>query len=221
MAEVMTRLMGGLGNQMFQYAAGHALARHLAVPLVIDRTFLDRRGPDVTWTPRAFELGAFQAPVTFATAGQVRRARKELDDPFHRRLKRIVPFLFTDRCHVERSKTFDPAFFQLTAPVCIEGYWQSELYFKQYATELRERLFVPKAPPSQANSELLDAIGSCTSASIHVRRGDYVTLPDANRYHGVCSVDYYERNARWLVEERGVERFFIFSDDADWVQANI
>lgn len=221
MAQVITRLMGGLGNQMFQYAAGHALAQHLGVPLLLDRVFLDRRGPDVTWTPRSFELDVFKVPIAFASAAQVTHARKELDDAGHRRLKRLLPFLFRDRCFLERSKLFDPSFFSTKAPIYIEGYWQNERYFLRHMDELRQQLFVPKGPVSATNSALLNDIGSGVSASIHIRRGDYVSLPEASRYHGVCSIDYYERNARWLVEERGVERFFVFSDDADWVEANI
>ncbi|MBK9758770.1 MAG: alpha-1,2-fucosyltransferase [Flavobacteriales bacterium] len=221
MEQVITRLMGGLGNQMFQYAAGYSLAQRLGVPLLLDRTFLDHRGPEVTWTPRPFELDVFQLPIAFASADDVGRVRRELDDTIYRRTKRILPFLFKDRCYVERGRTFEPTFFDLAAPVYIEGYWQDERYFLAHATELRETLFVPKAQPSATNAALLDAIRSTVSASIHVRRGDYVSLPDANRYHGVCSTDYYTSNAQWLVEHRGVQHFFIFSDDPAWVDANI
>ncbi|HEY0977967.1 MAG TPA: alpha-1,2-fucosyltransferase [Flavobacteriales bacterium] len=220
MSKVITRLMGGLGNQMFQYAAGHALARRLAVPLLLDRTFLDQRGPQVTWTPRHFELGVLRAPITFATEAEVRRARLELDDVQHRRWKRLLPMFFKDACFVERVRIHDPAFEQLTAPVYLDGYWQNERYFSDTAEALRHELFLPAAEPAPRNADLMEQMGSCVSASLHVRRGDYVSLPEAASFHGVCSVDYYQDSARWLVEQ-GVDHFFVFSDDPDWVKTNI
>lgn len=220
MGQVIARLMGGLGNQMFQYAAGHALATRLGVPLLLDRTFLDERGAHITWTPREFALDVLHVPIRFATVEQVREARRELDDSAYRRWKRLLPLLFRDACFVERGRTFDPRFEGLNAPIYLDGYWQSERYFRAHATEIRERLFLPSPEPSPVNAELMRRMGNCVSASMHVRRGDYVSLPEASGFHGICSVDYYTDNAHWLVEQ-GVEHIFVFSDDPEWVQAHI
>src|SRR5690349_11926411 len=211
MAHVIVRLMGGLGNQMFQYATGLAQAQRLKVPLLIDRTWLDHRNGNTT--PRELELDLFQAPIAFATSEQIRALRRTCDQRAYRIGHRLLPFLFAQHCFRERTKGFDPAIQTLKAPIHLEGYWQNERYFNTIADRLREELFVPKARPSARNEELAASIRSTASASIHVRRGDYVSNAEVNRVHGVCSTEYYESSARSLAEEHGLQHFFLFSDD--------
>lgn len=220
MGMVVTRLMGGLGNQMFQYAAGYALALRLGVPLLLDRTFLDSRPPGMDWTPREMALDVLQAPLRFASEDTVRILRRPIDRRFHRQLHRLLPFLYAD-IHLERGTEFDSGFLRHKAPVYLEGFWQNEGYFIDVAHALRNDLFVPMAKPSSANVVLLGAIKGCVSASLHVRRGDYVSNVSAQRHHGTCSVDYYVNAACELAEQHGVEHFFVFSDDPEWAAANI
>ncbi|MBL7985604.1 MAG: alpha-1,2-fucosyltransferase, partial [Flavobacteriales bacterium] len=210
MSYVITRLMGGLGNQLFQYATGSTLASRLGVPHLLDRTFLDQRGPNVTWTPRELELDVLQAPLEFATADQVHRARRELDVRWYRLLHRALPFI-RSLCMVERDRLYDPRLAERTAPVYLDGYWQNERYFASRAHDLRNRLFVPRDRPSEHNTAVLARIRSTVSASLHIRRGDYVSLESASAYHGICTLEYYSSSARHLAEHVGVERFFIFS----------
>ncbi|MBZ0207940.1 MAG: alpha-1,2-fucosyltransferase [Flavobacteriales bacterium] len=221
MESVIIRLMGGLGNQMFQYATGYTVAKQLDVPLLLDRTFLDSRPKGMTWTPRSFELDVFQLPITFASEKQVVRMRRELDDRWYRSAKRVFPDLFPSKCFVERGTGFDPAIFQCSAPVYLEGFWQNEGYFVSEANALRNTLFVLKRDLSEKNAALLSSIRSTRSASIHIRRGDYVTNSEAGRYHGACSVEYYTSSAALLVQQHDVDHFFIFSDDPRWVKTNI
>jgi hypothetical protein len=220
MSMVVTRLMGGLGNQMFQYAAGHALASRLGVPLLLDRTFLDSRPPGMDWTPRELALDVFHAPLRFASESTVRGMRRPIDQRLHRQIHRIVPFLYTDVL-LQRDTGSDPAFFELKAPVYLEGFWQNEHYFAEVADKLREDIFVPTGCLTGKNVTLLDTIRGCVSASVHVRRGDYISNKIAHLHHGSCSVDYYTRAARELAGDHGVEHFFVFSDDPEWAAANI
>ena len=220
MSQVITRLMGGLGNQMFQYAAGKALATRLAVPLLVDRSFLDDPASGTT-TRRELELDAFRLPLEFAGPAEVNSLRRAHDQRIHRLANRLAPAIIKDRVFRERGTGFDPAFTKLRGPVFLEGYWQNEQYFNSIADELRTDLFVPRSAPSARNAELLTSIQGATSASLHVRRGDYISDPNANSFHGVCSVDYYMAGAKELAAEKGVDHFFLFSDDPDWVKANI
>lgn len=221
MDSVITRLMGGLGNQMFQYATGLAVARRLGVPLLLDRTFLDSRPPEMNWTPRDVELDVFPIPIAFADERQVERIRRELDERWYRVARRLLPGLFPRRCMVQRGTGYDLAVFTHQAPLYLEGFWQNERYFLPLAGELREKAFVPKEAPSADNTRLLDAIKSGNSASIHIRRGDYVENPEASGYHGTCSLEYYTAAAKLLAEEQGVDRFFVFSDDPEWARTNL
>jgi hypothetical protein len=221
MNSVIVRLMGGLGNQMFQYATGFSVAKRSGVPLLLDRTFLDSRPAGMNWTARAFELDVFRLPYTFADPLLVERMRRELDHRWYRPVQRRFPWIFPPKCFVQQGTAFAPAVFQRKAPLYLEGFWQNEGFFSQVADELRTALFVPKEGISEKNAALLELIRSTRSACIHVRRGDYVANAEANRYHGTCSVNYYTSSAASLAEKQGVDRFFIFSDDPQWVKDNI
>ena len=219
MSHVITRLKGGSGNQMFQYAAGHALATRLGVPLLIDRSFLDLRGKKVDWTLRDFELDVFRLPITFATAEQV--AELDLrDDP----LSRLRQAIFDPRSAnvlKENSLRWNEAFEHCSAPVLLDGFWQNERYFNSVADQLRNELFLPMDPPSPENAAIIQAIERQVSASVHIRRGDYVHDPVTAAYHGALPLAYYEEAAAWLIENKGVDHFFVFSDDPTWVLENL
>lgn len=218
---IVARLMGGLGNQMFQYAAGKSLAERLHVPLLLDRGFLDHKPANAGYTLRDYELDVFNIEAGIADTKLVTGMRKTLDSRSFRRASRIFPFLFSSPVFFETEKTYMKTFEQLKDPAYLEGYWQSEKYFLPIAKRLREKDFTPVAPVSGLNAELLGQIKNSNAASIHVRRGDYVHNESSNKFHGTCSIDYYERSAKMLAEKTGVENFFVFSDEPDWVKANI
>ncbi|MCB0764671.1 MAG: alpha-1,2-fucosyltransferase [Flavobacteriales bacterium] len=220
MALVITRLMGGLGNQMFQYAAGYALSRRWNVPLFVDPGFLDARPPGMNWTPRELELDVLKAPLSFPTDQQVRSYRRELDVRAVRVAHRYFPRVFRSRCFVERGPGFDPAFLRIKPPIYLEGFWQNEAYFRGVANELRA-CFEPKGSPTASVRRTLEDIRTLRSASVHVRRGDYVLNAEASAFHGTCSPAYYQDASRWLVREHGVEHFHVFSDDPDWARKNL
>ena len=208
---VITQLMGGLGNQMFQYAAGYSLAKLLGVPLLLDRIFLDSRPAEMSWTRRSLELDAFRLSIEFAPDEMVERMRRDRWFASFRR----------SECFKESAKNFDERFFRLQAPVLIDGYWQCERYFASHADALRNELFVPKDPPSPENLRIRDAISQSTSVSLHIRRGDYVTNTEAGRFHGMPSLSYYTKAVEELRTQHGVDRCFIFSDDPEWTAANL
>ena len=212
---IIVRLMGGLGNQMFQYAAGKALADRLGVPLQLDRTFLNQRSENPGYTLRNFELDVFQIAADIAEKSVVTRMKMQ------RKLSKIFPSLIRNHVFSETQEKLIKEFELLTDPVYMEGYWQTEKYFLSIADQLRSKDFIPVAAISSMNAELVKKIGNTSSVSMHVRRGDYVTNVQTNKYHGICSVDYYQHSAKIIVEKTGADHFYVFSDEPEWVKANI
>lgn len=213
---IIVRLCGGLGNQLFQYAAGRALAIRNQEQLVVDdRVFLSD-------TFRRFCLPAFNAD--FVLGSEYSAAREVLPPP----RKRWLQFLCWQMTHGrrlkfvrERSLLFDPKIPAIGPNVYLHGYWQSEQYFCDVASAIRNDLSF-KLSPSAENSEWLSEIVTATSVSIHIRRGDYVADPKASRVHGTCSLDYYQRSAAEIASRLPVAPvFYIFSDDPKWVQENL
>jgi hypothetical protein len=102
----------------------------------------------------------------------------------------------------------------------LNGYWQSEKYFKSAEDKLRSELCLFDKP-DEANQKILDEIVQCPAVSLHIRRGDYITNPSAALVHGVCSLDYYHSAIRHITAHVENPYFFVFSDDPQWVKDNL
>lgn len=206
--DVVVRLKGGLGNQLFQYAAGRSLAERLQADLKVDVAAFgsgDRR----------YGLGHFIASPQVATPEEVRSAGGA------RRIQLVLGMLHARGPVLrERHFHFDRRFEQIATSVYLDGYWQSERYFAHIAPLVRDELRV-RVAPSIANAATLERIRAGTSVAVHVRRGDYVTNAKARRTHGGCPPDYYTAACRFVVERTRRPSFFVFSDDPEWVRANL
>jgi hypothetical protein len=204
--------MGGLGNQLFQYATARRLALEAGVEVAVDASWHARTFPDTT--PRPFALDALSVKVRALTPSEGAWARWAR----HPVLGRIPLTPWTVRR--ERGFAFEPSLLRCGDRTYLYGYWQSPRYFEDARHALLAEL-LPVAPPSEADRRILDAMGRCDSVLVHVRRGDYVTLGAAAAYHGTCSIEYYR--AAYDVVARSVRSpvLFVFSDDPAWVRENL
>jgi hypothetical protein len=214
---IITRIIGGLGNQMFQYAAGLALAKAKQTELKVDISGFETGGAHMV-TPRNYGLDQFDMPVVAADTNELTRFRNKSKTKVLRTIQRFFPFLFKTVYFSESGTDFHPAFFQCPDQTYLEGYWQSEKYFKGIETSIREA-FVFKKDISDSVSHLSANMKSVNSVSIHVRRGDYLKL---QHVYEVCSADYYLKAVQVLSEKvSGSPVLFVFSDDIDWCKENL
>jgi hypothetical protein len=216
---VIVNLMGGLGNQMFQYAAAKALAEFHGTDLRVDDAFL-KADSGGKYTQRKYELNVFNADIKVLSESERKGILTNLINPWYRRLNRYFPFLFTYRWYQEKSQIFDTDFFNLGKNIYLNGYWQSEKYFIRIREILLSQ-FEFKEEFLNYNLECYDKINSTNSVSVHIRRGDYVTLKEASDFHGVCSMHYYENAIRKIASLQPDSVAFIFSDDVAWCKSNI
>lgn len=209
---VVVGLSGGLGNQMFQYAAGRALAHRLNCPLELDLSWFQGRAE------RQFALSPFniQAKTRVAWPGLPAALQMQVS----RISRRWLPTIMGVQVLREQHFHHCPEFAALEAPRYLEGYWQSERYFLGIRIELLSDFSLCQPMPSACHA-LADDIRGGDSICVHVRRGDYVINPVAARTHGTCSLDYYRAGVRELSEGLDNPRCFVFSDDPDWVKASL
>lgn len=213
---IIVKLMGGLGNQMFQYAAGRHLSHLLGTELKLDISEFEND------PLRNYALGAFNIVEHFASPEEVLSLTNEKRHMVARLAKRLLPsFLISQPTHIkERYSHFDKSILALSDNVYLNGYWQSEKYFLDVADIIRKE-FTVKFQQTGKNFERAKVITSCEAVSIHVRRGDYITDEHRNKTHGVCSAEYYLRcvdNVKQYIEN---PVFFVFSDEPDWVRENL
>ena len=206
---VAVMLSGGLGNQLFQYAAALALARRHRAQLALD-TSLFRR-----WTePRSFALH----PLALA-APQLASVRLSRDGA-SASVRAGGLFGARQALSVFREQGFDydPRFAALGPGVLLQGYWQSYRYFESVSAELKQTLKGMAAGLDARNKDLLAEISAKPAIGVHVRRGDYLVEPYKTP-HGVCSLDYYRGNVERLQGEHPGCATYVFSDDPAWCRS--
>lgn len=201
---ITVKLIGGLGNQMFQYALG----RHLSIKNNCD-LYMDINEFE-TYKLHKYSLQHFQIKENFLKLEDV--PKKSFFDRFK--------FLNTGVTQ-ERKFNFSKNILDTKAPNYLEGYWQSELYFN----EIRETLlkdFEVEKPLTGKNLEVFEEIKDVESISLHIRRGDYVSNQQTNSFHGTCSLNYYKRALDYISDKKPDNlNIFAFSDDPQWVKENL
>jgi hypothetical protein len=111
-------------------------------------------------------------------------------------------------------------FFSLGSLHIVSGYWQSEKYFIRYEKEIRKD-FQFKKPLDKKNNKVLNEIKRTDSVSVHVRRGDYISDEITNAYHGAPPQSYYEDSVSYIKKSIKNPKFFVFSDEPEWVKNNL
>lgn len=215
---IIAHIIGGLGNQMFQYAAGRALSLAHNVPLYLD--VQDFKGYELHNGYELHRLFDVQASIAtnwdvFQVLGwrAISPLRRKL---FHQKFSKFRgAHLFVDSLFAEM-----PCLIDMPSSSYLMGNWQSEQFFGDIEEIIRSD-FTFKLSMSKRNAELADMIKSVNAISLHVRRGDIASNPTSLAFHGLCSLDYY-RQAIELVAARVTDpEFVIFSDDMDWVRKNL
>jgi len=169
---IVSEVLSGLGNQMFQYAAARALSLERNTALKLDRTWFDLEIEKQT--PRNYGLDPFMLQADFVGETE----RKFFLNPYTGRfLNRIVlkwnsmqPY-YKQRVYKEPHFHFDEHFFKATSNTYLIGYWQSEKYFSKHAQHIRND-FSFRNPLSGQNENWRQLIQSSNAISLHVRRSD-------------------------------------------------
>jgi hypothetical protein len=210
---IAVRLEGGLGNQLFQYAAGRALAFSHGTGLLLDISTLlrDRRG---RVTPRDLELNHFKHVARLGTPSESRLM------PWLHRIPAVSRLISPWQTFVEKGLDFNPPYSRLPDNTYLVGYWQSYRYLANISSLLASEL-QPVAALSPASNEIAEQIEACMSVSVHVRRGDYVTLASAASIHGTLPFSYYKKAFECVQNQIGPVKYFVFSDDAAWCRENL
>lgn len=216
---IIVNLNGGLGNQMFQYANAKALAMRKHLNFLVDVSLYEKKQMH-----QGFELGKiFNLPVAIATKADLKQVLGTFQSPLAHRILARLPFFkglpkkFITEPHFEYWDGLQ----NCSSDAYIFGYWQSEKYFLEYAADIR-REFTFQPFQDADNTELARKIKESQCAvSVHVRRGDFVSNPKANTFHGALSPGYYSDALAHLSTKLSGMELFVFSDDIEWVKSNL
>jgi len=220
---ICVQLSGGLGNQMFQYACGRALAYKHKVCLILDLEHLEKNSSQPTHALREYELGIFLLNARKANVTELKLFKPSRLSLLNNKLSQMIGFprIFNKNLLIENKYIgYNRRIETLPKKCTIMGYWQSEQYFINIKVQIRKD-FQFKPTLDIENDERKKKITSTNSISIHIRRGDYAERLGTKIAHGLCSLDYYNSAIKFLLQKINNPYFFIFSDDLNWVKQNL
>ena len=211
--------MGGLGNQMFQYAAGRCQAHLHNTELKLDLSYL-KADTNNKYTKRDYKLDVFNITSQIAVENDLKPFLPLERGKITRTLMRKLPILFSKLIANESGHAFMKEFYSYPKNVYLNGFWQSENYFEPVKDILLKE-FSLKEKLNSANESLSIKIKNSNSVSLHIRRGDYIEDKATNAFHGVCSLDYYQKAIQHIQKSSPGINLFVFSDDVAWAKSNL
>jgi hypothetical protein len=210
---IITRLQGGMGNQMFQYAIGRALSLKYNVPLKLDKSIYDA---DTNLVKRTYDLSVFNIEENIAEANEVPFIyRNHIKGKLFYMIGVFLRRLFVNKGK-ERFFNFDSNIFSLGSDMYLDGYWQSPKYFTNIEDVIRKDFTLKNKLPSHIEN-LKEVIEKENSLCVHVRRGDYV----GNKHHEVVGKEYYEKAIEKMKSLTMISKIYVFSDDIKWCEENM
>ena len=212
---IVSNLIGGLGNQLFQFAFGFAHAARHGVKLRVATDLFSGYG-----LHHGYELAqVFSVEPTQANASDL----QALLGPWRHTATRRLLSRWGPGIWRAGLAAFEPApgwwsgVSRLGAQAYVHGYWQSERYFAEHAFALRRALQFRRLP-SADNARWLARLGNCVSVSVHIRGGDYVNNAKNRRIYAACGPAYYRAAMDHIRSAHAGARFFVFSDDVAWAR---
>ncbi len=215
---VIGHILGGIGNQMFQYAAARALSLSKEQPLYLD--ILDFDGYSLH--------SGFQLNTTFCLQTKLAGSeliRKILGFRNQQLIKKLIKrplFKYLRGCNfiMEPHAHYWPQIESAPENCYLYGYWQSEKYFKAFENVIRKD-FCFRNSLDDYNTDLKSKIDETISVSVHVRRGDYISDSKTSQIMNVCGINYYRDAINRIALQINAPHFYIFSDDMQWVRENL
>ncbi len=210
---IIVKIIGGLGNQMFQYAMGRCIAIRNSTELKLDISAFD------FYKLHKYGLNKLNIIENLATVKETEKFLKtEKKYGFNWLVNIGIPYY--KRAYIrEKSIRYDPDLMNVKNNVYLDGYWQSEKYFKNIENIVREEFKIID-DYDRINTEMANKILESNAVSIHIRRGDYISDLKTNAIHGTCSLDYYNKAIEDIQLFIDDPHFFIFSNDPQWVKKN-
>ncbi|HEX4341758.1 MAG TPA: alpha-1,2-fucosyltransferase [Verrucomicrobiae bacterium] len=215
---VIVKIKEGLGNQLFQYAAGRGLAQQLGTELMLDTSFYEAKGRYSRAHVRQYHLDKFNITVPMLSRrtkywiGQLRRHRSTP-------VRALTHMSGIIRFEVDKECGFDETLQHKGRNLYLDGYWQSERYFADIRETVREELSF-REPTGPDLEPMLAQLNEKVSVCVHIRRGDYISTAIGREQHAICDLDYYRTAMDHIGARVPGAKFFLFSDEPEWVQSN-
>ena len=203
--KITVRLMGGLGNQMFQYAFGRQLAVDNGMELYLDASSYLRD------KKRRYSLGCFNI-------------KAEKLNPIVSLYYDMLYYLYVKLDHKRKNVVIEEEVFgydeiEAENSAYYIGNWINEDYFKRIGQELIAS-FIYQGKFDERVRKVLERERISESVAVHVRRGDYMTNGNETIYVAQGKT-YYDKARNYMEARKKDLIFYVFSDDITWCKENL
>jgi hypothetical protein len=216
---IIIHLSGGLGNQMFQYAFGRALALRYGYELKLDANYYNSQKCLNSAVPRSYMLGSFDIKADLASPEEVAKL-----NTFSKKVIRKIKYKIFGP---PKASLFEEKEYRNKDENYYVGVWQNERYFKDFAENIRGdfHLKYEMSPQAKKLAQMIDA--DKFSVCLQVRRGDNANNPPSMKSFGCPDLEYYIPAINLVKQQMlrngqsGLLRLYVFSDDIEWVKNNL
>lgn len=214
---VIVRVMGGLGNQLQQYALYRKLET-LGREAGLDLSWFDREIQKNMQAPRKLELNRLEGlSMRTVSTEEVRALLGRRYEERERVLEKVKRKLNPSLARVfEETDMYHPEVFGWQNRYLV-GYWACEAYYADILGRLREEIRFPESADPR-NRETAEEMEESESVSLHIRRGDYLDAANISVFGNICTQDYYDGAVSYMKERYPRAVFYLFSDDSDYVR---
>lgn len=199
--EIIIEYEGGLGNQMFQYAFGRCF---------------QKRGCKVTADISTYYHVGRREFVLKRVFCDVRCRAADIALKWKYKKESL---LFVEKSIYEEDKKMADLTFLHCTKGYFSGYWQSETFAAMVEKELREEFRFPEKKEEKLIA-IVEQIESQCAVSVHVRRGDYLNRKSQEIMGGICTMAYYRKAIKYMMEYFPRIVFYFFSEDVEWCREN-
>lgn len=224
---LIVRIMGGLGNQMFQYALYKKLiqmGKNVKIDISSYNNYQKHNGYELE---RIFKIHpavcSLEEAMRYIEPYQKKKKSKKLSDRFFKIIER---FLFSKKlitpAYINQMEHPNSAYLLRAKNGYLSGYWQGEKFFHGAEDAVIADFAFDIEKFDAKNKEIAKEIINANSVSIHIRRGDYYSDPDSYKILGdICGLDYYNKALQKIVDLVSEPIFYVFSDEPQWVKENL
>lgn len=222
---IIVRIVGGLGNQLFQYSFAKALSLKYNKKLFIDDSLfkhyqsIEEQSTIANSEIRDFQLKYFYISSKLLNKYFQHSIIKYKNDNFNNDLiNKFIGKVF--KFKVVTPDNYSLSMINQAKNVILEGYWQNQDIIEEYKLELLKEIKLNRPLPSKY-SEIISEINSTNSIAVHVRRGDYIDNSIMKEKFVECNAEYYQKSLNYVDNNVDEPCYFVFSDDIEWSKKNL
>ncbi|MGL6298362.1 MAG: alpha-1,2-fucosyltransferase [Methanobacteriaceae archaeon] len=204
---ITVNITGGLGNQLFQYATARSLSKNMKTKLYLD---LSHYNSSSLPNHVKYYLNHFNIKTSGIKGDLKWRINSKISGEEER---------FEDYSDVYENYSYKKNIEDLKGNIYLDGYWANESYFIENEEVIRDDLKIV-TPPSKENKSFMKELEGENGVALSVRRGDYLE-PYFKAQFGFCTLSYYEKAINKISSKIDNPKFYVFSDDPEWVMDKI